>query len=124
MDATVIELIKKLQSLVTAQRETLANHKSHIEAIQTSQFMMLRLILEYDNNLRIFIVNSLVAAVDSPKVAQDPHLRAHLRELLRIADTPIVTGADTGASATRDDDRPDWLRVIEGGKSGPEGESG
>jgi len=119
MDATLIELIKKLQTLVTSQRETLANHKSHIEAIQTSQFMMLRLILEYDNNLRIFIVNSLVAAVDSPRVAQDPHLRAHLRELLRIADTPIVTADDTDEKRPGEDERPDWLRVIEGGKSGP-----
>lgn len=116
MDAAVIELIRKLQSLVTAQRETLANHKSHIEAIQTSQFIMLRLILEYDNKLRLFVVNSLIAAVDSPRVAQDPHLRAHLRELLRIADTPIVTDDDDTAEKTSEDGRPEWLRVIQGGK--------
>lgn len=120
MDAAVIELIKKLQSLVTAQRETLANHKSHIEAIQTSQFIMMRLILEYDNKLRLFVVNSLEAAVDSPAVARDPHLRAHLRELLRIAETPIVTADDMPSESA--DQRPHWLRVIEGGKADSEGE--
>ena len=107
MDTKIIELITKMQALITSQRETLANHKSHIMALQTSQFIMLRLFLEYDDGLRNYIVNALKAAEDSTVVARDPYLKAHFQELLKLAETPMPSPSDK---------RPDWLSVIPGGK--------
>ena len=107
MDTKIIELIAKLQAVVTEQRETLANHKHHIKALQTSQFIMLGLLLEYDEGLRRFIIKALHAAVESPVVARDPYLQAHFQELLRIAESGVSNTAGS---------KPDWLSVIEGGK--------
>ena len=107
METKIIELITKMQAVVTSQRETLANHKSHIIALQTSQFIMLRLFLEYDDGLRNYIVNALKAAEDSAVVARDPFLKAHFQELLKLAEAPMPSASNK---------RPDWLSVISGGK--------
>ena len=107
MDTKLIELIAKLQAVVTDQHETLANHKHHIKALQTSQFIMLGLLLEYDEGLRSFIIKALHAAVESPVVARDSYLQAHFQELLRVAESAV---SDTTGT------KSDWLSVIEGGK--------
>ena len=107
MDTKLIELIAKLQAVITDQRDTLANHQHHIKTLQTSQFIMLGLLLEYDEGLRRFIIKALQAAVDSPVVARDPYLQTHFQELLKVAESAVSDASGT---------KQDWFSVIEGGK--------
>lgn len=86
MDNKLIELITRLHKQVLQQQEALTTHKRQLQSLQTGQFIMMGLLLEYDPNLRRYLVAALGNAITAPTIQQDPYLKAHFQEMLRLAE--------------------------------------
>lgn len=86
MDNNLIELITRLHKQVLQQQELLTTQKRQLQALQTGQFIMMGLLLEYDPNLRRYLVTALSNAISAPTIQQDPYLKVHFQEMLRLAE--------------------------------------